>query len=161
MIATLPAQDVLYRPATLRDVFAMAALRSEQWGHAPDWEFRIAAYLSGEYNPRGARLPRVAIVAEQDDEVIGFIAGHLTRRYQCEGELQWIGVSAAQRRQGVATEMLRELADWFAANNAHKICVDAQPRNADALAFYTRHGAQQFNHHWMVFPNIVEALSVA
>lgn len=161
MIATPAAQEVLYRPATLLDVSAIAQLRPEHWGHAPDWEIRIAAYLSGEYNPRGARLPRVAIVAEQDDEVIGFIAGHLTRRYHCDGELQWIGVSAAQRRQGVATEMLRELADWFATYNAHKICVDAQPRNADAVAFYARHGAQPLNHHWMVFPNIIDALSVA
>lgn len=161
MIATLAAEEVLYRPATLRDVFAMAALRSEHWGHAPDWEHRLASYLSGEHHPRHALLPRVIIVAEQDNEVIGFIAGHLTRRYHCDGELQWINVSAAQRRQGIASEMLRELADWFAAYNAHRICVDAQPRNTEARAFYARHGAQPLNDHWMVFPSIDDTLFLA
>ena len=98
------------------------------------------------------------IVAEQDEEVIGFIAGHLTRRFHCDGELQWINVSSAQRRQGVATQLLRELADWFASNNAHRVCVDVQPRNAAARAFYTRHGAEPLNSHWLVWPNIVEAM---
>jgi ribosomal protein S18 acetylase RimI-like enzyme len=94
------------------------------------------------------------IVAEQDDEVIGFIAGHLTRRFHCDGELQWINVSTTQRRQGVARELLRELGDWFSAYNARKICVDVEPRNADARAFYTRHGAQPLNNHWLVWPDI-------
>ena len=159
MIATVAAEDVLYRPATLLDVSAMAQLRSEHWGNAPDWDYRLAAYLSGEHNPRHARQQRVMIVAEQEGEVIGFIAGHLTRRYHCEGELQWINVSASQRRQGVATDMLRELADWFTAYDAHRICVDAQLRNTEARAFYARHGAEPLNDHWMVFSDISTALA--
>jgi GNAT superfamily N-acetyltransferase len=158
MIATPAAEEVLYRPATLRDVSAIAQIRSEHWGYAPDWELRLASYLSGEHHPRQALLPRVMIVAEQDEEIIGFIAGHLTRRYHCDGELQWINVSSSQRRQGVATQLLRELADWFASNNALRICVDVQPRSANARAFYTCHGAQPLNSHWLVWPNIVEAM---
>jgi ribosomal protein S18 acetylase RimI-like enzyme len=158
MNATLAAEEVLYRPATLLDVSAMAQLRSENWSNAPDWEHRLASYLSGEHHPRHALLPRVMIIAEQDDEVIGFIAGHLTRRYHCQGELQWINVSTAQRRQGVATQLLRELGGWFTEYNAHKICVDVQPRNADARAFYTRHGAQRLNDHWLVWPDITRLL---
>jgi len=159
MIATPAAEEVVFRPATLLDVAAMAQLRLGHWGNAPDWDYRLASYLSGEHNPRHARSQRVMIVAEQDDEVIGFIAGHLTRRYHCDGELQWINVSAAQRRHGIATELLRELADWFASNNAHKICVDVRPRNLEARAFYTRHGAEPLNDHWMVFPDIGSAHS--
>lgn len=158
MIATPAAEEVLYRPATLLDVSAMAQLHPEPLGNAPDWDYRLAAYLSGEFNPRQALHPRVMIVAELDDEVIGFIAGHLTRRYHCQGELQWINVSAALRRQGVATELLRELAGWFAAHNALHICVDAKPRNADARAFYTRNGAEPINDHWLEWHNIVGAV---
>lgn len=160
MTASLAAEEVLYRPATLLDVASMAQLRSEHWGHAPDWELRIASYLSGEHHPRHALLPRVMILAEQDDEVIGFIAGHLTRRFHCQGELQWINVSPDHRGQGVATDMLRELAGWFSTYDAHRICVDAQPRNADARVFYTRHGAEPINDHWLMWhdiANIVEA----
>ena len=160
MIATPVAEEILYRPATLLDVAAMAQLSPEHWGNAPDWEHRIASYLSGEHHPRHALLPRVMIVAEQNEEVIGFIAGHLTRRFHCDGELQWINVSAAQRRQGVATELLRELGGWFLTCNAHKICVDVQPRNADSRAFYTRHGAEPLNNHWLVWPDIESVIGL-
>jgi len=161
MIATLAAEEVLYRPATLRDVPAMAQLRRERWAVAPDWEYRLATYLSGEHHPRHALLPRVAIVAEQNDELVGFIAGHLTRRYHCEGQLQWINVAESLRRQGIATGLLHELGDWFTDYNAHRICVDVQPRNVGARAFYMRHGAELLNDHWMVFPDIASALSAA
>jgi GNAT superfamily N-acetyltransferase len=155
---TPAAEELLFRPATLLDVSAMTQLRSEHWGNAPDWEQRIAAYLSGEHNPRHALQPRIAILAEQDGEVIGFIAAHLTRRFQCDGELQWINVSPDFRGQGVATGLLRQLADWFASHNAHRICVDVQPRNTAARSFYTRNGAEPLNDHWMVWPNIVGAV---
>lgn len=156
--ASPAAEEVLYRPATLLDVSDMAQLRSEHWGNAPDWEHRIAAYLSGELHPRHALLPRVAIVAEQNDEILGFIAGHLTRRYKCDGELEWINVSEPQRGQGVASELLRHLGEWFVENGAHRVCVDVQPRNADARAFYAHHGAERLNDHWMVFPDIAGTL---
>ncbi|HEV2577028.1 MAG TPA: GNAT family N-acetyltransferase [Acidobacteriaceae bacterium] len=158
-VATPAAEEVLYRPATPLDASAMAQLRSEHWGNAPDWEHTIAAYLSGEHHPRHALLPRVAIVAELDGQIIGFIAGHLTRRHQCEGELQWINVSADHRGLGIAAQLLRELADWFASNNARRICLDVRPRNTEARAFYARHGAQQLNDHWMVWNDIAGALS--
>jgi GNAT superfamily N-acetyltransferase len=159
MNATLVADEVLYRPATLLDVHAMAQLRREQWANAPDWDYRLASYLSGELHPRHALHTRVAIVAEQDGEVVGFIAGHLTRRYHCHGEVQWISVAESQRRQGIATSLLRELADWFQSYDAYKVCVDAQPRNIAGRAFYTCHGAEPLNDHWMVFQDIGNALS--
>lgn len=158
MIATLAAEEVLYRPATLLDVPAMAQLRLEQWANAPDVDHRLAAYLSGEHHPRHALHPRVAIVAEQDDEVVGFVAGHLTRRYHCKGELQWINVAESQRRQGIASGLLRELAEWFSEYDARKVCVDAQPRNAAARAFYTRHGAEPLNEHWLMWHDITRVI---
>jgi GNAT superfamily N-acetyltransferase len=100
------------------------------------------------------------IVAEQEGEVIGFIAGHLTRRFHCDGELQWINVSTAQRGKGIATELLRELAGWFDSYNARKICVDAQPGNADARAFYTSHGAEPLNDHWLMWPDIARVMEL-
>ena len=158
MNATPAIEELVYRPATLLDVSAMAQLRSEHWGNAPDWERTVAAYLSGEHHPRQARLPRIAIVAEEDDEIIGFIAGHLTRRHGCDGELQWINVSASQRRNGIASELLSHLAEWFVENGARRVCVDVQPRNTTARAFYARYGAEPLNDRWMVFPDIASAL---
>lgn len=160
MIASYAAEEVLYRPATLRDVSAMAQLRFQHWSHAPDWDYRIACYLSGELHPRQALLPRVAIVAEQDDQIVGFIAGHLTRRYHCQGELQWINVAESQRRHGIATGLLRELAEWFREYDAHRICVDTQPRDTAARAFYAHLGAEPLNTHWMIWKDIEHAMKL-
>jgi GNAT superfamily N-acetyltransferase len=63
-------------------------------------------------------------------------------------------VSAALRGQGVATELLRQLADWFVTSHAYKICVDAKPRNPDVRAFYTHLGAEPINDHWLIWPDI-------
>lgn len=154
MNATAAAEEVLYRPATPRDIPAMTQLPCEPWANATDWEQRLAGYLSGEHHPRHALHPRIVIVAEQDGEVIGFIAGHLTPRYHCDGEVQWITVSPAHRGQGVATELLRQLADWFVSNNARRVCIDCRPRNPAARDFYTRYGAEPLNDHWLVWNDI-------
>ena len=46
---------------------------------------RMAAYLDGVHHPHQALQPRVAYLAIEDHAVVGYIAGHLTRRYECEG----------------------------------------------------------------------------
>ncbi len=82
-----------------------------------------------------------------------FIAGHLTRRFGCDGELEWLDVVAECRRTGVAGELWRALATWFAGRQARRICVDVDPQNAPARAFYRKHGAQDLNPHWLVWPD--------
>ena|SRR5436190_7745809 len=82
-----------------------------------------------------------------------FIAGHLTRRFGCDGELEWLDVVAECRRTGVAGELWRALATWFAGHQARRICVDVDPQNAPARAFYRKHGAQDLNAHWFVWPD--------
>jgi RimJ/RimL family protein N-acetyltransferase len=56
----------------------------------------------------------------------------------------------------VAAELLRVLAFWFADENAKRVCVDADPENPGARAFYRKHGAQDLNPHWLVWPDITE-----
>jgi hypothetical protein len=36
---------------------------------------------------------RAAFVAIDDGDLVGFVAGHKTRRLGCDGELQWINVA--------------------------------------------------------------------
>jgi len=113
---------------------------------------RMAAYLEGRHHPRHALAPRVAYVAVESEAVVGYIAGHLTRRYDCDGELQYLFVAPGHRRQGVATELLRLLREWFSGHHAARICVDVDPDNAAGRAFYTHHGAMPLNKGWLVFP---------
>jgi len=78
---------MIYRVATSADVPAMEECRvGDVDAGEPDW--RMAAYLEGRHHPGQARKPRTGVVALDDDRAVGYIAGHLTRRFQCDGELQ-------------------------------------------------------------------------
>src|SRR2546430_11652709 len=88
---------------------------------------RMAAYLEGKHHPRQALEARVAYVALVGDHVVGYIAGHLTRRDECDGELQYLFVDPSRRRLGVAGQLLRELARWLTELGAGRLCVDAEP----------------------------------
>ena len=140
------------------DVDALAAIRAVEWGGHEYWCERIRGYASGNLNPKHALAPRVIFVAEEDSHLVGFIAGHLTRRLQCDGELEWLNVIPEKRRAGVAGELLIVLAGWFAEKKAKRICVDADPENPTARAFYRKHGAQDLNPHFLVWEDITALL---
>jgi GNAT superfamily N-acetyltransferase len=143
-----------YREADKRDVRHMAQLRAASWGTEDYWESRIAQYMDGTNNPRQALAPRVLYVAVDDESLTGLIAGHLTQRHGCQGELEWIDVVRTHRGTGVASGLLRQLATWFVGQGALKVCVDVEPENARARRFYTRHGARPLNPHWMVWDDV-------
>jgi ribosomal protein S18 acetylase RimI-like enzyme len=105
-------------------------------------------------NPQKALKPRVLYVAVADGAIVGFIAGHLTRRFDCDGELEWIDVVPEYRGNSVSKELVRRLAGWFTDHGAARICVDVDPENTIARRFYRKHGARQLNKHWLVWDDI-------
>jgi len=142
------------REAKLPDVGELARIRATEWGTPAYWEMRISGYMRGELHPRESLPPRVVLLASEHEIIVGFIAGHLTRRFGCEGELEWLNVIPERRRTGVAGALLRALASWFGNRQARCICVDVEPQNASARAFYRRHGAEDLNPHWLVWRDI-------
>jgi GNAT superfamily N-acetyltransferase len=143
-----------YRQIERSDIPAMARVRAGEWEAEEYWKVRISRYLDGELHPQQALLPRVIYVALESDSVVGFIAGHLTHRYGCDGELEWIDVVPERRRNGVASALLGLLAAWFVGQKASRICVDVDPANETARRFYRRHGADNLNAHWLVWNDI-------
>jgi len=141
-----------FRMATPGDVPDLARLRSLGWGDVDYWIPRITGYMTGASNPQKALPERVVYVATDGKLIIGLIAGHLTQRLDCEGELEWIDVDTEYRRKGIASELVRVLATWFAGQNARKICVD--PGNDAARKFYAANGTANLNDHWMYWENI-------
>jgi GNAT superfamily N-acetyltransferase len=137
---------VEYRIAELTDVPRLIGLprKGEAGG-----DHRMLEYLRGEHHPQQALAPRRMWLASEGETPIGYIAGHLTRRFGCDGELQWIYVVAERRRSGVASRLLGLLADWFIEQNARRICVDVG--DDEARHFYRHHGATELNNHWMVW----------
>jgi len=145
---------VVYRQALESDIPAMARIRAGEWEAQQYWQARISRYLNCRMHPQKALMPRVIYVALDGDLLVGFIAGHLTRRYRCDGELQWINVASDYRGSGAAQELLRLLAAWFAAGKALRICVNVDPANTTARRFYMRYGADHLNEYWLVWRDI-------
>jgi ribosomal protein S18 acetylase RimI-like enzyme len=145
---------LLCREASLDDTPAMARLREASGWTEGAPEARMRLYLLGEHHPQKALAPRVAYVAEADGAIVGFIAGHLTTRFGCEGELQWLLVAPAHRGGGPAGQLLLALAGWFGRQGAARVCVNVARENERARRFYRRHGAQELGEHWMVWQQI-------
>jgi len=146
---------IQFRKAEEADVPEMARIRASSRGTVPYWNERILAYLHGDLHPKEALPSRIAFLAEMSGGTIaGLIAGHLTRRFGCEGELEWIDVVAEYRRQGIASGLLRQLAGWFVFEKGFRICVDVDPANLSARKFYRHHGAVELNKYWMLWEDI-------
>ena len=145
--------EVEYRRATVEDVPAIMSSRGADphWGPA---DARTAAYLQGTHHPQKALPPRALFVAVVDKDVAGYIAGHLTERYDCDGELQYLWVAPDHRRRGVALNLFRMLTGWFHDHRAKSICVDVEPENVVARSFYSKCGAEELNSHWLIWQDV-------
>jgi ribosomal protein S18 acetylase RimI-like enzyme len=140
-----------YRKAELSDIPTLSRLRGdgEAGGASED---RMARYLAGTHHPQEALQAREMWLVSVDGSAIGYVAGHLTRRFECDGELQWIYVAPEARGTPVAGELLRIMARWFVAQGAKRICVDVGDERA--RRFYRRHGAVEISQHWMTWDDI-------
>src|ERR1700758_3272629 len=134
------------------DIASMATLRAREWGTRAFWQARIEQYLRGEHSPQKTLPARTAFVAEENGAVVGFVSGHQTSRYGCDGELQWINVAKEHRGRGIAGTLLETVAGWFVQQQAPRVCVNVDPRNAAACGLYKKFGAQPLREHWLVWP---------
>ena len=145
---------MLYRDAQLSDVPAMAQVRANDWGSEQYWRERIAKYMTCQLHPTQALLPRAVLVCADGNQIAGLIAGHLTQRFECNGELQWISVMPKYRERKIGRELLRRMSEWFVSQGAKRVCVDVEPSNHIARKFYADCGAVNLKPHWMVWNDI-------
>ncbi|MFC6644699.1 GNAT family N-acetyltransferase [Granulicella cerasi] len=147
---------ILIEEATFNDLAAMARLRGDQWGSPNEWEPRLTAYMIRQQTPPYGLEPRAFFVAVDDteNEVVGLIAGHLTTRFGCKGEIQWLDVDSRLRGQRIADKLLDAMFAWFRSQGAAKICVNVTPTNDSARTVFLRRDAEAMGTHWMVFNDI-------
>jgi GNAT superfamily N-acetyltransferase len=148
------AQSVILRVVEPRDVPALAAIRAQEWESQEYWEKRIRAYLEGTLNPQQALPARTLFVAEEQGIVLGFAAGHRTRRHGCDGELEWMNVALAHRGRGLSRLLLLRMGAWFVEQKAFHVCVNVRADNLPAVALYSRAGARALQPGWMVWEDI-------
>jgi GNAT superfamily N-acetyltransferase len=147
-----------YREATSADVAAMAECRMADVEAGPADE-RMARYFDGQHHPQQALAPRTGFLACSGDQVVGYIAGHATTRFDCQGEVQYLYVAPAMRRRGMAAQLLRFLADWFDQRGIRRVCVNANLDSPGAVPFYVANHAMPLNRHWYVWDDMRTVLS--
>ena len=151
--------SVACREARVADAAEMGRIRDAGGWSGGATAAVMGRYLAGEHHPQHALAPRVGFVAEKRGELLGFIAGHLTRRFGCDGELQWVYVTPEYQGREIATMLLRQLAAWFVQQGARRICVNVEPANTRARAFYIRNGARELSSYWLEWPDIETVLA--
>ena len=142
---------ITIRPVDPADIPQMALIRAQEWETEIFWKVRIGLYLSGEHSPQQALPERAVFAAVDGTELVGFVAGHRTLRFGCDGELQWLNVVEGKRGQGIADSLLRRIGAWFAEQGAYAVCVNVAPDNTAARTVYARCGAQSLSDHWMIW----------
>ena len=150
--------SISYRVASVLDVPAMLRIRETDHESGPGDE-RMISYLDGRHHPHKALAPRTVWIAETDTGVAGYVGGHLSRRFDCDGELQYLYVAPSYRRSGVAGVLVRHLARWFVEHGAQRICVNVNQESPGARPFYRSLGADDLQAHWMVWPDIKVVIS--
>jgi GNAT superfamily N-acetyltransferase len=146
-----------YREATIADVPGMALCRASDAVVGPA-DPRMTAYFEGRHHPQQALAARIGYVAHVDGAVIGYIAGHETRRFDCEGEVQYLYVAAEYRRQGVGTTLLRQLAQWFQIRGKARVCVNVNADSPPAAPFYLSYGAEPLNEYWYAWADMADLI---
>ena len=144
---------IVTRAAVPADIAAMAVIRAREWETEEYWLSRIGGYLSGEQSPQHGLAARAMFVAVNGEKVVGFAAGHRTRRFGCDGELQWISVDRDSRGHGIAGQLIARMAEWFSEQGLRRICVNVEPANTAARALYRLFGAEPLSKYWMVWDN--------
>lgn len=142
---------VRYRKALIADAPALSRLHGEDESCGAD-EYLMARYMAGEHHPEMALHSRTVLVATANDAPIGYIAGHLTLRFGCHGEIQWIYVAREHRDGHVAKQLLRLQSRWFVQHRAFRVCADVCDDRARRL--YRHHGADDYVGHWVIWDNI-------
>jgi GNAT superfamily N-acetyltransferase len=145
--------ELIIREISTETIPEIVKIRTRDWGtDEAYWDRRIRGYLDCTSNPTDALNTRIIYVAMIGGVVVGFIAGHLTSRFGCQGELQWINVIPDWQEKGIASQLIKKLAQWFVANNAFKVCIDAG--SEEVRQFYSKNGATMLNNHWMYWEDI-------
>lgn len=144
---------IRYRKAGIDDVPRIAQVNSDtlrecglgtpEMYEAERLRKRWESYTRGLHHPRYALKPRILFAAFVDKLMVGYIAGHFSRRYGAEGELQSIYVLKDHQGQGLGTSLLMRLAAWFAFHDRRSVCVGIDPANP-YKRFYEKYGARMF-----------------
>lgn len=124
-------------------------------GNAVDYPSGLCrwnTYFKGN-SPQTSKLERIVLKATIDNHMIGYLAGHLTNRFEKDAEIQSFYLLKQYQRQGIGTKLLLKFTKWLSLQQAKSVCVGIAPNNK-YQAFYLKHGGKYLNEHWIYWSNI-------
>lgn len=98
------------------------------------------------------------LVAEIDDEVVGFTLGTIINKRKSAwsyGYLIWIAVDPDRAGLGIGRELVEALTEVFIENGARMLLVDTDAEKSDALAFFERMGFGNPVEHVYLSKNLI------
>ena len=119
------------RPMCVGDIDAVAAIEA---GCFSPWSREL---ITAELE-RGAGVALVAVTSA--GTVQGWCCGLLVT---IEAELLKVAVCSTWRRQGVATDLLRELFSRFAAQGGQQVFLEVRSQNLPARTLYVNHAFRE------------------
>lgn len=95
----------------------------------------------------------LALVAEKDGLVVGYITGNLNKGNPQEGIYELTGVAPDARRSGVGQELFRSGLDWYVEHGVNTVWLATQGRNIPTQRMIQRNGfitraCQIYYHKW-------------
>jgi GNAT superfamily N-acetyltransferase len=120
--------------------------------HYATRQYRWQTYFAGQ-SPATSKPGRIVFKAVDEDRIIGFIAGHLTTRFDKDAEIQNFYVLKNYQRKSIGYTLLVQLIKWLAANKANSLCVGIAEYNP-YQSFYLKYGGQYLNEHWIFWDDI-------
>lgn len=118
--------------------------------------FRWSTYFDKQ-SPKTSKPERRILKAVNNIRIIGYLAGHLSTRYNMDAEIQSVYILKQEQNNGIGTKLLAEFVKWLISLDARTLCVGFNPGNP-YKAFYLKHGGQYLNEHWIFWPDITQLL---
>ena len=105
--------------------------------------------------------PEFCLVAEFEEEVVGFILGSTLEKPQSAwkyGHLIWLGTEPEFQRQGIAVKLFRYFQDLMLEDGVRMLLTDTEADNLPALHFFRKLGFGHPQQHIYLTLNLSDQL---
>jgi len=111
-------------------------------------------YLSGESSPKAALRDRIMLKACLDNKMVGFIAGHLTTRFDKDAEIESFYTQDGDESTSAWAQLLLHFIDWAKQHEAMSLCVGIGPEHNQYREFLIQYGARFVNPRWVYWDDM-------
>jgi len=122
---------------------------AEEFDPTIDPEWNTEEDATKYFEARITQEDGFAMVAEEDEEVVGYILGRLRNAedYRTDldiAELETMYVKPEYRSQGIGTNFIQHFESWASEQNADRMRVEVTSQNEGGIQFYERNGLEDY-----------------